>query len=105
MTNEASEHRQSGRPLAGCEGRRCGTRLPEGILNELWTLDAETHMAGVFGGLHEAHSAQGVQAGIVVTLLAVLPAEQFREVMIQWDVDAIRLTQLLHVAGGHSGQG
>lgn len=73
--------------------------VPVEVLDHLWTLYSETHMAGVFGGLNEAYSAQGVQAGIVATLLAVLPEEQFREVMIRWEVDAIRLTQLLHVAG------
>jgi len=56
-------------------------------------------MAGVFGGLNDAYSALGVRAGIVATLLAVLPEEQFRETMIHWEVDAITLTQLLHVAG------
>lgn len=78
--------------------RRRQPLSPETLLH-LWTLYAETHMAGGFGGLSDAHAAQGVRAGIVATLLAVLPEEQFREVIIRWDVDAITLTQLLHVAG------
>ena len=89
----------TGGQLRQCAGMKNKLPMEEGILNELWTLYAETHMAGVFGGLNDAYSAQGVQAGIVATLLTALPEAQFREVMIRWEVDAIRLTQLLHIAG------
>lgn len=49
-----------------------------------------------------AASARGVQAGLVAALHAILPADQFRAVMIQWEVDAIKLSELLHIAGANN---
>lgn len=75
--------------------------LPSDVLLRLGTLICEQQVGGLMGTEQEAHTARGVQAGIVATLHAVLPAEQFRQVMIQWDIDAIRLSELLHIAGGN----
>ncbi len=42
---------------------------------------------------------------MIVTLHELLPPKQFRDVMIQWEVDAIKLTELLALAGAGSHRG
>ncbi|HEV2691419.1 MAG TPA: hypothetical protein VG347_00835 [Verrucomicrobiae bacterium] len=54
-------------------------------------------MAGTFGGMEQTE-ATAVMAGIVATLHTILSPEQFRGVMILWEVDAIKLSEYLHLA-------
>ncbi len=76
--------------------------LPSEILLKVGTLYATSGVTIALGTARENMQAHGVQAGIVATLHAILAPAQFRDVMIQWDVDAIKLSELLHLAGaGH----
>jgi|GEM_PF-3820961 len=72
------------------------------ILLSLGALYATSEMKGLLGELDEIREARGIQAGLVAALHAILPPAQFRAVMIQWEVDAIKLSEFLHLAGvGH----
>jgi len=66
-------------------------------LLRLGTIYTELQMSLVFGV--DQPVTRGVMAGIVATLHEILPARQFHAVMIQWDVDAIKLSELLNLAG------
>ena len=73
--------------------------LPSEILLNLGAIYATNEMKGLLGELDEIREARGIQAGLVTTLHAILPPAQFRAVMIQWEVDAIKLSEFLHIAG------
>jgi hypothetical protein len=73
--------------------------LPAETLLQLGALYAGADVAAMLGEESEDVTARGVQAGIVATLHQILPPNQFRSVMVQWEVDAIKLSELLHVAG------
>jgi hypothetical protein len=75
--------------------------LPSETLLQLGALYAGADVAAMLGEESEAVTARGVQAGLVATLHAVLPPAQFRSVMIQWEVDAIKLSELLDIAGAN----
>lgn len=79
--------------------------VPSDILLNLGTLYATTEINAMLGESSETVTARGVQAGLVVALHAILPPAQFRAVMIQWEVDAIRLSELLHLAGASATPG
>ena len=75
--------------------------LPSEILLNLGALYATSEMKGLLGELDEIREARGIQAGLVAALHAILPPAQFRAVMIQWEVDAIKLSEFLHLAGAN----
>ncbi len=85
-----------------CTGQ---AELDQTTLLALGTLYVEREMDRMLGEPDEARIAQGVQAGIITTLHALLAPAQFRAVLIQWEVDAIRLTELLHIAGSSATTG
>jgi hypothetical protein len=89
-----SENREAADCPGGAKTAHLGRRdnLPSETLLALGAIFAEQSVAGMLGDLDEANKAFGVQAGIVVTLHKLIPPEQFRAVMIQWEVDAIKLT-------------
>jgi hypothetical protein len=89
------ENREAADCPGGAETAHLGRRdnLPSETLLALGAIFAEQQVAGMLGDLDEANKAFGVQAGIVATLHKILPPEQFRAVMIQWEVDAIKLTE------------
>ena len=74
--------------------------LPSEILLNLGALYAAKQMDHLLGEPSEAGVAFGVMAGIVTALHAILPPAQFRAVLIQWEVDPIKLSEFLHLAGG-----
>ena len=71
--------------------------VPSEILLNLGVLYAGKQLDDALGLDAEA---RGIQAGIVTTLHAILPPAQFRAVMIQWEVDAIKLSEFLALSGG-----
>jgi hypothetical protein len=78
--------------------------LPSEILLNLGTIYATSEMKGLLGGPDEIREARGIQAGIVAALREILPPAQFRDVMIQWEVDAIKLSELLDLATTNEAQ-
>jgi late competence protein required for DNA uptake (superfamily II DNA/RNA helicase) len=79
-----------------------GVSLSHEQLLQLGTIYAGLEMDRLF---NQGGVAVAVQAGIVATLHAILTPKQFRDVMIQWEVDAIKLSELLHLAGASATPG
>ena len=73
--------------------------LPSEILLQLGAIYADREVAAMLGNARVNLQSRGVQAGLVVALHAILPPAQFRAVIIQWEVDAIKLSEFLHLAG------
>lgn len=69
----------------------------------LGALVAQHQVAKLFGDAAEIARGQAVTAGIVAALKEVLPARQFGQVMVQWEIDAFQLTELLELAAGPAG--
>jgi hypothetical protein len=67
-------------------------------LLRLGTMFANHQIAGLMGSADEAQTGRGVIAGIVATLHEVLPPARFHSVMIQWEIDDIKLSELLELA-------
>jgi len=53
----------------------------------------------LFGDETEIARCKAVMAGIVVTLSEILPPDQFRTLMAEWDVNPIDQAELFEVAG------
>ena len=70
------------------------------LSNETWrnlaAIMAKAEVDDMFG---DNPQARGVQAGVVAALLAILPPDEFREVMAGWEIGQIRLAELLEIAG------
>jgi len=73
--------------------------LPSATLLRLGTIVAGNQVAAGFGGEDEARAANAVIAGIVIALNEIVPEKQFRQIMVQWEIDRIRLGQIFETAG------
>lgn len=82
-----------------------GVKLSTEQLLALGTIHAGLSMNRLLGTDWEQHAATNVIAGLVTTLHTILPPEQFRAVMVQWEVDAIQLSEYLHLAGSSATTG
>ncbi len=51
------------------------------------------------GDQPSAFQAMGVQAGIVAGLFMALPSAEFEAVMSEWEVDKIKISECLQIAG------
>ena len=71
--------------------------LPSEILLALGAIFADQQVVLIMGEGDEAKQARGVIAGLVLALHEILPPKQFRDVMLQWEVDAIALSQILEL--------
>lgn len=74
--------------------------LASEILLELGGIYARQEVAVMLGDMDEARCGLGIQTGLVMALKHILPPDQFRQVMVQWEVDAIKLSEYLALAGG-----
>ena len=84
---------------AGASPRPAENLSTREVLLRFGALFANAQINGMMGEAAEVYAARGVQAGLVATLHELLPPAQFRSVMIQWEVDAIKLSELLELAG------
>ena len=78
--------------------------LSSEILLNIGAMFTANQVAMMLGESEEAIRARGVMAGIVATLKEILPPDQFKSVLIQWEVDAIALTELLEIANAELGE-
>ena len=76
--------------------------LPQDVLLKLGAMVANQQMAGLLGDDREQVTGRAVLAGIVLTLVEILPMDQLQSVLLQWDIDAIQFAELLDLAGYHS---
>ena len=74
-----------------------GASLSTETLLALGAIYADQQVVLMMGEGDEAKQARGVIAGLVIALHEILPPPQFRDVMIQWEVDAIALSQILEL--------
>ena len=70
--------------------------LPQETLLNLGAIMATAQIAEMMDGDIQA---RGVQAGVVAAMLAILTPEQFRALMIGWEIDDIRIGDLFEIAG------
>ena len=77
--------------------------VPVEILLNLGATFGAQQIAAMMGEMNEALVARGVMAGIVATLQEILPTAQFRNVMIQWEIDGFKLTDLLALTATNEG--
>jgi hypothetical protein len=75
------------------------TKLPNQTLLKLGAMVARHQVTCSMGELHEIQTSRAVIAGTVATLRDILPAKQFRQVLIQWEIDEAQLADLLETAG------
>jgi len=73
--------------------------LPSEILLKLGAIVASLQIAATFGDHAEAQNSPAVIAGIVVTLSEIIPPHQFRQVMVQWELDEFKLAEIFSLAG------
>ena len=73
--------------------------LPSEILLKLGAIVASLQIAAAFGDQAEHQNSPAVIAGIVVALSEIIPPRQFRQVMVQWEMDEIKLAEIFSMAG------
>ena len=83
----------------------CCAPLDNNQLLRLGTIIARHQVPALFGDQAEIETSRAIIAGVVVTLHEILPPDQFRQVMVQWEIDAIKLSQLLDLAGASPSPG
>ena len=79
--------------------------MNEATKNQIRQIAASLSTAMLFGDKQEADQCKAVMAGVVATLATILPPQEFRALMSEWDINPIDLAELFELAGFDSGAG